>query len=67
MDDEYIQSNSLFPWVGESKSGKHQFEVRGEKFKGGLRGKIFQRVVIIWNELPEKVAEANTITEFKRL
>ena len=41
--------------------------MRGERFKRDLRGNFFtQRVVRVWDELPEEVVEAGTITTFKR-
>eukprot|EP00061_Rhincodon_typus_P019002 g48424.t1 len=44
---------------GESKTRGHRFKVRGERLKRDLRSNFFmQRVVFIWNELPQKVVEA---------
>ena len=47
------------------KTGGHRFKVRGERFKRDLRGNFFtQKMVHIWNELPEKVVEAGSIATF---
>ena len=41
--------------------------MRGEKCKSVQRGNFFtQRVVNVWNKLPEVVAEAGTILSFKK-
>eukprot|EP00061_Rhincodon_typus_P011347 g36286.t1 len=43
------------------------FKVKGKRFKRDLRGKCsIQRVVRVWNELPEEVVEAGAVTAFKR-
>eukprot|EP00061_Rhincodon_typus_P004079 g21690.t1 len=61
MDRVNSQDGFVFaPSVGESKT-------RGERFEKNLRGNfITQRVVRVWNELPEEVVEAITIATFKR-
>lgn len=54
--------------VGESKTAEHRFEMRGERFKGGKRGRFYtQRVVGIWYGLSEEMAEVCTITTFTHL
>jgi len=41
--------------------------VRGERYKRVQRGSFFtQRVVSVWNELPEAVVEAGKILSFKK-
>jgi len=40
--------------------------VGGERYKSVQRGNLFtQRVVSVWNDLPEAVVEAGTILYFK--
>jgi len=41
--------------------------VRGEKFRGEVRGRVFftQRVVNVWDALPEVVVGVGTIVAFK--
>eukprot|EP00061_Rhincodon_typus_P016594 g44895.t1 len=52
---------------GELKTRGHKFKVRGDRFKKDLRDNFFiQRVVCMWNGLPEKVVEASTIATFKQ-
>lgn len=53
--------------VGESRARRHRFKVNGERFYRNLRGNIFtQRVVGVWNVLPEEVIEAGTNATFKK-
>ena len=41
--------------------------MKGEKFKGNIRGDFFtQRVVGVWNELPDKVVNAGSLLTFKK-
>ena len=64
---DQLDSQYLFPKVGESKARGHRFKVRGERYKSVQRGNCFtQRVVSVWNKLPEVVAEAGTILSFKK-
>jgi len=51
-------------WKNQSLG--HRFKVRGARFKGDVRGKLFlHRVVGAWNSLPGEVVEADTIVTFK--
>lgn len=54
--------------VGVSKTRKHRFMATGRSGKEDLRGTFLftQRVVDIWNMLPEEVVESNAINMFKR-
>ena len=66
-DTVQLDSQYLFPKVGESKTRGHRFKVRGESYKSVQRGNLFtQRVVSVWNKLPEAVVEAGTILSFKK-
>ena len=66
-DIDRMNAHSLFPREGALKTRGHRFKVRGERFKRDLRGNFFtQRVVHIWNELPEKVVEAGSIATFRK-
>ena len=63
-----MDSQKLFLRVEESITSGHKFNVRGARFKGDVRGKLFtQWVVGAWNSLPGKVVEADTIMNFKGL
>jgi len=56
-----VDSQQRFATVGESKTRGHRFNVRGERYRRAQRGNFFtQRVVSVWNELPEAVVEAGT-------
>lgn len=47
---------------------EHRFKMRGEKCKGFSGDRFFtQRVVTMWNELPEEVLGADIITMFNSL
>lgn len=62
-DVERINSLNLSPRAGKSRSKGHRVRVRKEKFKRDLKCKCFtQRMVGIYNELPEKVKETDTTT-----
>ena len=60
-------SQYIFTKVGESKTRGRRFKMRGERYKRIQRCNFFtQRVVSVWNELPETVVEAGTILSFKK-
>ena len=62
-----VNSQGLFPRVGDPKTRGQRVKVRGKRFKRDLRGNFFmQRVVRTCNELPEKVVEAGSIATFKK-
>ena len=62
-----VDSQHIFPKVGESKTRGHRFNVRGERYKRVQRGNFFtHRMVSVWNELPEVVVETGTILSFKK-
>jgi len=61
------KNTCLLPREGELKTRGHRFKVRAERFKKDLRDNfITQRVVRLWNELSEKVGEADSIATFKK-
>ncbi len=50
-----------------SRTRGHRFKLIGKRTKGDMRKIVFtHRVVRIWNELPERVVEADSIVAFKR-
>jgi len=60
-----VDSQHLFPKVGDSETRGHRFKARGEKYKRVQRGNSFtHRVECVWNVLPEAVVEAGTIFFF---
>ena len=59
---DQLDSQHLFPKIGESKTRGYRFKVRGEKSKRVQRGNFFtQSMVSVWNKLPEIVVEAGAI------
>ena len=64
---DQLDSQYLFPKVGESKTRGHRFRVRGERYRSVQRGNCStERVVSVWNKLPEVVVEVGTILSFKK-
>ena len=59
-----VDSQYIFPNVRESKTGGYRFKVRRERYRSVQRGNFFQRVVSVWNKLPEVVVEAGPILSF---
>ena len=54
-----IDSERMFPMVGESKTRGHSLRIRGKPFKTEVRRNFFtQRAMNVWNSLPQKVVEA---------
>ena len=68
MGIDRVNASRLFPLRrGEKKTRGHGLRVKGEKFKGNIRGGFFtQRVVGVWNELPDKVVNAGSLLTFKK-
>ncbi|XP_059805558.1 uncharacterized protein LOC132380631 [Hypanus sabinus] len=63
-----VDSQRLFPRAPLLSTSGHGFKLRGGKFKGDIRGRVFtQRVVGAWNARPESVVEAYTLVKFNRL
>lgn len=64
---EKVKKHGLFLRAEESKTRKHPFKVRGQRFERHLRGSFFtESMVYTWNELSDEVVEVGTITAFKR-
>ena len=56
----------MFPMVGESRTRGHSLGIRDKRFRTEVRRNFFtQRVVNVWNSLPQKVVEAKTFSDFK--
>jgi len=68
MGIDRVNASRLFPLRRrEKKTRGHGLRVKGEKFKGNIRGGFFtQRVVGVWNELPDKVVNAGSLLTFKK-
>ena len=64
---DQLDSQHLFPKLGESKTRGYRFKVRGRDTKGSRGANISsQRVVSVLNELSEVVVEAGTILSFEK-
>ena len=57
----------MFPMVGESRTWGHSLRIRGQPFRTEVRENSFaQSVVNVWNSLPQKVVEAEMLSDFKK-
>ena len=53
--------------VGDSRTRGPTLRIRGRPFRTEVRRHFFtQRVVSLWNSLPQKVIDAKTLNAFKR-
>ena len=56
----------MFPLVGETRTRGHNLRVKGRSFKTERRRNFFsQRVVNLWNSLPQRAVEARSLCVFK--
>ena len=56
----------MLPLVGHSRTRGPSLRIRGSKFKTELRRNYFsQRVVNLWNSLPQSAVDAGTVSKFK--
>ena len=61
-----LDAGRLFPMLGESRTRGHSLRIRNS-FRTEMRKTFFtQRVVSLWNSLPQKVVEASSLAIFKR-
>ena len=57
----------MFPMLGEYRTWGHSLRIRGKPFRTEVRKNFFtQRVVNVWNSLPQNVVEAKTLSDFKK-
>ena len=64
---ERMDSERVFPMVGESRTRGHNLRIRGKSFRTEVRRNVFtQRVVNVWNSVPLNVVEAKTLSDFKK-
>uniref|UniRef100_A0A4W3GVX2 Ig-like domain-containing protein n=1 Tax=Callorhinchus milii TaxID=7868 RepID=A0A4W3GVX2_CALMI len=57
----------LFPLVGVSVTRGHSLKISTKRSRGEVRRNVFtQRVIGIWNDLPERAVKSDSITAFKR-
>ena len=56
----------MFPLVAESRTRGHSIRIKGRSFRKEMRRNFFsQRVVNLWNSLPQKGVEAKSVDIFK--
>ena len=61
-----LDSERMFPMVGESRTRGHSLRIRDKPFRTEVRRNFLsQRVVNLWNSLSQKVFEAKTLSDFK--
>ena len=62
-----LDAGRLFPMLGKSRTRGHSLKIRGKSYRTEMRTFFFtQRVVNLWNSLPQKVVEASSLAIFKR-
>ena len=62
-----LEAGNMFPMLGESRTRGHSLRIRGRPFRTEMRKNFFsQRVVKVWNSLPQKAVEASSLDAFKR-
>ena len=61
-----VNSERMSSMVGESRTRGHSLRIRGKPLRTEVRRNFFtQRVVNVWNSLPQKV-EAKILCDFKK-
>ena len=62
-----LEAGNMFPMLGESRTRGHSLRIRGKPFRTEMRKHFFsQRVVSLWNSLPQRAVEAGSLDAFKR-
>ena len=62
-----VDSERMFPMVGESRTMGHSLRIRGKPFRTEVRRNFFtQRMMNVWNSLPQNAVEAKTLWNFKK-
>ena len=60
-----VDMEQMLPLVGHSRTRGHSRRIRGSKFKTELRRNYFsQRIVNLWNSLPQSAVDAGTVSKF---
>ena len=61
-----VDVERMFPLVGKTRTRGHNLRLKGQFFKTEMRRNFFsQRVVNLWNSLPQKAVEARSLNVFK--
>ena len=60
-----VAMERMFPRVGKTRSRGHKLRLKGRSFKIEMRRNFSsQRMVNVWNSLPQKTVEARSFTVF---
>ena len=60
-----VDVERMFPLAGKSRTRGHKLRLKGRSFKTEMRNFFSQRVVDLWNSLPQKPVEARSLSVFK--
>jgi len=61
-----VDVERMFPLVGKTRTRGHNLRLKGRSFKSEMRRNFFcQRLVSLWNSLPQTAAEAKSLSVFK--
>ncbi|XP_062894859.1 uncharacterized protein LOC134341044 [Mobula hypostoma] len=62
-----LDAGRLFPMLGKSRTRGHSLRIEGKPFRAEIRKNFFtQRVVNLWNSLPQETVEVSSLAIFKR-
>ncbi|XP_072437775.1 uncharacterized protein [Chiloscyllium punctatum] len=62
-----LAGGNIFPLMGECRTRGHNLKIRGRPFRTEMRRNYFtQRVVAVWNALPQRAVEAQSLDSFKK-
>ncbi len=57
----------MFLLMGDCRTRGHSLKIRGRPFRTEMRRNFFtQRVVAVWNYLPQRAVEAQSLDSFKK-
>jgi len=61
-----VDVERMFPLVGKDRTRGHNVRLKGRSFKTEMRRNFFsQRVLNLWNSLPQRAVEAESLSVFK--
>ena len=61
-----VDSERMFPMMGESRTRGHSLRIRGKPFRTARRNSFTQRVENVWNSPPQNVVKTKTLCDFKK-
>ena len=61
-----VDMKRMFPRVGKTRTKGHNLRLKGRSFKTEMRRNFFsQRMVNLWNSLPQRAVEVRSLGVFK--